>query len=153
MYVKTAKRLIIRRFSVLLSTFVVVVLGMTSSALATCGDYLVHGKIVHLEHNAHDAMQEANHTASHLIFRNQPLTTSSKPISACEGGRCQSKPVPPPVDSTRISIPKHLATVSVIDDLCEGKDCQWSRPSDGIAAEQPFLAIASPPPRRFFLCA
>jgi len=153
MQAKSAKRLIMRRFAVLLSTFVVVALGMASSALATCGDYLVHGKVVHLEHDAVDAMQQANHTASHLIFRNQPLTTSSKPISACEGGRCQSKPVPPPVDSTRSSIPNHLATLSVIDDLCEGKVCQWSRPSDGIAAEQPFLAIASPPPRRFFLCA
>ena len=152
MQLTVTERRSMRRFSVLWSLFLMMAVGLTSTALASCGDYLVHGKLVHLEHSPGTSRPVAALVIPLSIFRTES-SGSSVPKSACEGGRCQSMPVPPPVDSTRISVPKHSATVVKIDKSNSGNDSKWGRPCDGFVIDQPFLDIASPPPRCLLFCA
>lgn len=128
------------RFGVLGLAFGLVLFAMSSSAFASCGDYLLHGPMV-------DSTQDASQFWR--LFDEQP-----QPHSACEGGRCQSQPIPPPLDPWRVTIPKPtLLGVLSSDQQAFLLGSAWARPRNGSRADSPFYDVASPPPRLCFLFA
>lgn len=123
----------------------------TSSANASCGDYLVHGSMTHESTNdkwlATQTSVTATVTVPYSVLRSRSNDPQA-PKTACEGGRCQSQPIPPPVDHTRISIPRQSAVVSFIESLNESAlNDRWPHPLSGQMGELPVQAVPSPPPK------
>jgi hypothetical protein len=154
MHLSATCRWTLARTCVVLSSLLVA-LGSVSSAQASCGDYLVHGSMSHeLPENQwlneKDATNAHSASVSYSIIR-QPSDDPARPKSSCEGGRCQSPSVPPPVDHTRISIPRQPALIVFFENLNHGSgDDSWPHPLNGLMADAPFCSVPSPPPRLSF---
>jgi hypothetical protein len=136
----------------------VAMFALASTAKASCGDYLLHGTAAdHNSANNHWLATEDSSAPSTLvpysIFR-APSNDPLKPKSSCEGGRCQSQPIPAPVDHSRISIPRQPALLTFLQSLRgESGNETWPRPSNGLAVDSPFSSVPSPPPRPSFTVA
>lgn len=130
----------LERFGVLTLAFGLVLFAMSSPVFASCGDYLLHGPEI-------DSTEDASQFLR--LFDEQP-----RPHSACEGGRCQSQPIPPPLDPSRVSIPKPtFFGLLSSDQQAFLLGSAWARPCNGSRAESPFYDVASPPPRLCLLFA
>lgn len=145
MNLNAAKRFPARRSFVLLALLCTASLGGSGSALASCGDYLLHGPDAN--QSLHLQIEEPVDALARLLGSTIP-PSPSRPGSACEGGRCHSAPLAPPADPPRITAPKQVASVVGMGELPSHLDAaSWARPINGVLPQTPFLEIPSPPPR------
>lgn len=142
-------------------TVVVLVAGALhahSEALASCGDYLIHGAAMrhpvggHAEQRPGAArLDDSAPSALHSSQRNADQRPP-RPLSPCASGRCHSLPVWPPLSHpTRMMIPKQaVATADWLSSHCTAVAIPWAFPSDGLLPPVPALGPESPPPRHAF---
>jgi len=131
-------------------------------AVASCGDYLLHGPMESALHGSgglargvgHDSDGLGGHGSlvwddpAWLLYFPGSDSLPTEPPSPCAGGRCQSAPPPSPMPLPgRIVLWKQLATVlrdSVSDREIESLG--WLFPADGVCPSSPSLAVDVPPP-------
>jgi hypothetical protein len=137
-----------RRSLVIAVLFVTAMLYSRSTALASCGDYLLHGQSAE-----HRTASSAAAVQQSLGF-DTPLASESPvnvppPGSPCASGRCHSLPVGPPLNHpSRAVIWKQSPLPGTLTKQRTDADLlRWAYPADGTLPRQPLLAIELPPPR------
>jgi hypothetical protein len=129
-----------RRYFVALVFCLLFCSATSSSASASCGDYLLHSNPV-----------KSNSPDSSIVGFDW-LTVDSLPLlppekSACANGRCQSAPLSGPIDPQRIVFPRQSAIAIRLDsNVTNRQSTHWGFPTDGMLPESPFIEASSPPP-------
>lgn len=146
-----------RRCVVTVAVLVAGALHAHGVALASCGDYLMHGALHHSA-GSHDAQRRETAHLDDALFTADSSQGAARPaehpqpVSPCASGRCHSLPVWPPLSHpTRMMIAKHGVAVALW--LCSHRDAaplNWGFPSDGVLPQVPALGPESPPPRAVF---
>ena len=144
MKLHTAKRCSARQMCLMLAIVSVGACFVPSTAQASCGDYLANSSDMGGGHLGYTSSSDRLQDGQLPTAPQQP----ANPRSACESGRCQSAPVAPPTDPSRISSHKQSASiVGVTEPSSHRDDARWAQPADWGFPVSPFLEVASPPPR------
>jgi hypothetical protein len=120
-------------------------------AVASCGDYLLHGPVNAPETDAH---QSLGHRFANDPFLNPHVMDTEPspqpPTSPCANGRCQSAPPHPPANSpTRAVYTKQPVVMDSLASVHSDPDpVDWLYPADGLRPEGPWIAVDLPPPKR-----